>query len=239
MKRGPFTGAIDTKQGRFERADGGTLFLDEVSEIEPAVQVKILRVLEERAFERVGGQKTIQIDTRLITATNRNLKEMVDQKEFREDLFFRLDVIRIDLPPLRNRGSDVALLLHHYLEEFARENNKTIEGFTSDALDTLQTYAWPGNVRELRNAVERMVVLTRSPKLTVRDIPPHLREGIETSGTKAASAGSVVTMEDAEKEMIISALNTHNGSRTKAAEQLGISRRTLHRKLNEYNLRDL
>jgi DNA-binding NtrC family response regulator len=236
-EKGAFTGASEQRKGRFELADGGTLFLDEVGEIDPSIQVKILRVLEERKFERVGGQKTIEVDVRIIAATNRNLKEMVEEGTFREDLFYRLHVVSIQLPPLRDRKADIELLLQHYLESLKQENGKEIEGFTPDALDILVRYPWPGNVRELRNVVERMVVLCRGNKLTVRDIPPFVRDEVDPLG--APVRGGELSLEAAEKDLIIKAIKASGGNRTQAAEQLGISRRTLHRKLNEYQLRDL
>jgi DNA-binding NtrC family response regulator len=237
-EKGAFTGATETRKGRFELADGGSLFLDEIGEIEPATQVKLLRVLEERQFERVGGMKSVEVDTRLLAATNRDLRQMVQEGTFREDLFFRLNVVQITLPPLRRRREDIPLLLQHYLQVFAQENAREIEGFTPDALDLLIRYRWPGNIRELRNVVERMVVLSRGDKLTVRDVPPELRESkVERAGDPSALAGAT-SMQDAEKSMIVQALKDNGGNRTKAAAQLGISRRTLHRKLNDYDLRD-
>lgn len=237
-EKGAFTGANERRQGRFEMADGGTLFLDEISEISPSVQVKILRVLEERQFERVGGQKTVRVDVRLVAATNKNLDKLVEKGIFRHDLFFRLNVIRVDLPPLRERENDIAILAHHFLKTLSEENGKTIIGFTPDVLDAFQAYSWPGNVREMRNIIERMVVLSRTDKLGVKDLPPDIRPSATTGRQKHVSTGKSSTLEDAEKQLIINALETHGGNRTKAAEQLGISRRTLHRKLNEYQLRE-
>lgn len=237
-EKGAFTGATETRKGRFELADGGTLFLDEIGEVEPSTQVKLLRVLEERRFERVGGMESLDVDTRLLTATNRDLKQMVREGEFREDLYFRLNVVKISLPPLRRRREDIPLLLQHFLEEFNRENLKDIEGFTPDALEALTRYRWPGNIRELRNVVERMVVLARGDKLTVRDLPSEMREERGGSAEAPVRVEGARSMQDAEKSMILQALKDQRGNRTRAAEQLGISRRTLHRKLNEYDLRD-
>jgi two-component system response regulator HydG len=236
-EKGSFTGAMERRKGRFEMADGGTLFLDEIGEIDPSVQVKILRVLEERQFERVGGASTLDVDVRLITATNRDLGELKDAGEFREDLFYRLHVVVIQMPPLRRRREDIPLLSHHFLESFARENNKKIQGFTADAMDILLNHDWPGNVRELRNAIERMVVLARGDKLTVRDIPPDIRERKRLSRSGNAN-GDDLSLDHAEKRLIEEALKNSGGNRTEAARQLGISRRTLHRKLNEYGLRN-
>ena len=242
-EKGSFTGAANRRRGRFEIADGGTLFLDEVSEIDSSVQVKLLRVLEERTFERVGGDTSIEVDIRLITATNRSLKAQVDKGEFREDLFFRLDVVNIDIPPLRDRLEDVPLLCSHFLKQFNEENQKGIEGMTPDAVNILSSYSWPGNVRELRNTMEKMVVLSRADKLTARDVPQNIREEVRAvgpprAGGSAAHAGVPRSLAGAEKDMIFSALRKHSQNRTKAAEELGISRRTLHRKLKQYRIEE-
>ncbi len=240
-ERGAFTGAVERHQGRFELADGGTLFLDEIGEIDPSVQVKILRVLEERRFERVGGRETIEVDVRLIAATNRDLRKMVEEKKFREDLFFRLNVVAITLPPLRERLGDVPLLADRFLKEFAAENGKPPPTLTPEAMDALTAYAWPGNVRELRNAIERMVVLARGDRLTVRDLPPAIREsarngavGARPAGAAGSSAG--FSLEETERRTIERALAAADGNRVRAAKALGISRRTLHRKIAEYGL---
>jgi DNA-binding NtrC family response regulator len=242
-EKGAFTNAVARRKGRFELADGGTLFLDEISEIDSAVQVKLLRVLEERTFERVGGDETVETDIRLVAATNRDLKQLVKEGKFREDLFFRLDVVNITLPPLRERLGDVPLLSNTFIVEFSEKNDKRITGITPDAVAVLSSYHWPGNVRELRNTLEKMVVLARSDKLTARDIPASIREevragdGIMTAGgvsTRAASG----SLADAERVMILNALKKHNNNRTRAAEDLGISRRTMHRKLKHYELED-
>lgn len=233
-ERGAFTGASEQRKGRFERADGGSLFMDEIGEIDMATQVKILRVLEERCFERVGGVDTIDVDARLITATNRDLLQMVDEGTFREDLFYRLDVVTIRLPSLRERASDVPLLLNHYLKIFSEENAKELGGFTPDAVELLSAYAWPGNVRELRNVVENMVVMARGDRLGAREVPAKIKQQSAPRGTVQLKSDG--TLDEMEREMIERALQTHGENRTKAAEQLGISRRTLHRKLNAYGL---
>ena len=235
-EKGAFTGAAERRRGRFELADGGTLFLDEIGEVDANTQVKILRVLEERRFERVGGQETVDVDVRLIAATNRDLQKLMEEGRFREDLFYRLYVVVIRLPPLRERTGDVPLLVQHFMTTLARENNKTISGVTPEAMEMLTAYPWPGNVRELRNAIERMVVLCRGDKLSVRDIPAQLKAAVPHRPT--ATGGAELSLQDAEKRMIVEALKSHGGNRTKAASQLGISRRTLHRKLNEYGLRE-
>lgn len=238
-EKGAFTGAMARRKGRFEMADGGSLFLDEISEIDPSVQVKLLRVLEERRFERVGGDEPVDVDIRLIAATNRNLKQLVADGNFREDLYFRLDVITVDIPPLRDRGDDVALLASRFIHEFSEKNGKAVDGITADAMSMLAAYSWPGNVRELRNTIEKMVVLTRGERLTARDIPPSLRSEVGGGSVNAPRRSGMIaapdSLADAERAMIYRALEKHGDNRTKAAEELGISRRTLHRKLRQYN----
>ncbi|HPR83224.1 MAG TPA: sigma-54 dependent transcriptional regulator [Pontiellaceae bacterium] len=235
-EKGAFTGAAERRKGRFEMADGGSLFLDEIGEIDASVQVKILRALEERRFERVGGQESIDVDTRLIAATNRDLKKMVADGTFREDLYYRLYVVVIHLPALRERKSDIPLLLKHYLDVFNQENGRAVEGFSPDALDLLTAYRWPGNVRELRNLVEQTVVMSRSQRIGVRDLPLHIRETGGTGGPVQMERG---TLEDMEKQAIQQALREAGGNRTRAAEKLGISRRTLHRKIAEYGFTEV
>ncbi len=227
-EKGSFTGAAERHKGRFELADGGSLFLDEIGEVDANVQVKILRALEERRFERVGGQESIEVDTRLIAASNRDLKQMVADGAFREDLFYRLYVVVITLPPLRERKGDILLLLKHFLDDFARENGREVTGFSPEALDLLGAYSWPGNVRELRNVVEQTVVLSRGQRIGVRDLPVHIRE------TGVGAATNSGKLEEVEKQAILQTLKETGGNRTRAAERLGISRRTLHRKIAEY-----
>jgi len=236
-ERGAFTGAVERRVGRFELADGGTLFLDEIGELEPQIQVKLLRVLEERAFERVGGAKTLQVDVRLVAATNRDLKKLVSEGKFRDDLFYRLSVVTVELPPLRERRDDIPLLVKAFLDEFSRENGKQVRELTPEAMNVLLAYDWPGNVRELRNAIEQMVVLARTERLTVRDVPAAIRGGADLTKINVVRTG--MTVEDAERQLIVQALKETNGNRTKAAQRIGISRRTLHRKLKEYWLEKL
>src|SRR6202167_2754521 len=176
-EKGAFTGAHERRVGRFEQAQGGTLFLDEIGEIDATIQVKLLRFLGERTFERVGSNKTLSADVRLVAATNKNLEELVKAGKFREDLFFRLRVVEINLPPLRERAGDIPLLAQKFLREFASENNKSVNDFTADALQLLMNYSWPGNVRELRTAIEHAVVLCRGEKISARDLPPSVRGG--------------------------------------------------------------
>jgi DNA-binding NtrC family response regulator len=234
-EKGSFTGAIEQKKGRFELADGGTLFLDEIGEIEPQIQVKLLRVLETRTFERVGGVEPIITSARLVSATNRDLKAMVDEGEFREDLFYRLDVVNIKLPPLRERIEDIPLLVKQFIDDSARENGKNIESISEEALDVLCAYQWPGNIRELRNCIERMVVLSRSSVLEVDNVPMNIRSG-NPNETVPAFKSSSLDIDKNEKILIMKALEECGGNRTKAADKLGISRRTLHRRLKDYNL---
>ena len=234
-ERGAFTGAHERRIGRFELAQGGTLFLDEIGEIDPTIQVKLLRFLGERSFERVGSNKTLSADVRLVTATNKNLEEMVKAGKFREDLFFRLRVVEIELPPLRDRTGDIPLLAHTFLREFARENGKLVNDFTVDALEALMNYAWPGNVRELRTAIEHAVVLSRSERVSLRDLPVSVRGGATVGETKLLQ-GKDLTVKDAEKQLIMRALRETGGNRTRAAQKIGMSRRTFHRKLHDYQL---
>jgi two-component system, NtrC family, response regulator AtoC len=234
-EKGAFTGAYERRIGRFEQAQGGTLFLDEIGEIDASTQVKLLRFLGERTFERVGSNKTLTADVRLVAATNKNLEELVKTGVFREDLFFRLRVVEIALPPLRARREDIPLLAQAFLQEFAKENNKTVTGFTAEAQELLLRHAWPGNVRELRTAIERAVVLCRGDRITVRDLPPSVRQP-PASESPAPLAQESLTVEQAEKELIIRALKETGGNRTVTAKKLGLSRRTLHRKLHLYHL---
>jgi DNA-binding NtrC family response regulator len=233
-ERGAFTGAHERRIGRFEQAQGGTLFLDEIGEIDASVQVKLLRFLGERTFERVGSNKTLTADVRLVAATNKNLEEMVKAGKFREDLFFRLRVVEIELPPLRERSGDIPLLAQNFLREFAKENSKLVNDFTADAQEALMNYSWPGNVRELRTAIEHAVVLSRGDRITLRDLPPSARHGgaVETK----ILVGKDLTVKDAEKQLILRALKETDGNRTHAAKKIGMSRRTFHRKLHEYHL---
>ncbi len=234
-ERGAFTGAVEMRKGRFELAEGGTIFLDEIGEIPLHIQVKLLRVLESRSFERIGGSETIITDARVVAATNRDLRKMVEEGTFREDLFYRLDVVSLEIPPLRERKEDIPLLVKHYLDVFNKENGKDI-GITETAMASLCAYAWPGNIRELRNCVERMVVLCRGKMIELENVPVDVREGVTPGIAKTVLAQPSCDLECNEKMLIERALNECKGNRTKAAEKLGISRRTLHRKLHTYNL---
>jgi DNA-binding NtrC family response regulator len=240
-ERGAFTGAHERRIGRFEQANGGTIFLDEIGEIDASTQVKLLRVIsEERAFERVGGNQTLRADVRLIAATNKNLEKLVAEGKFRDDLYFRLNVVHITMPPLRDRKEDIPLLVGSFLRHFCKLNEKPLLEVTADAMNALLTYSWPGNVRELRTAIEHGVVMARGSKLTLRDLPPNVRAATGSAlpgGITPAKAfgekSSALDLHETEKRLIMQALATTNGNITKAAQKLGISRRTLHRKINE------
>jgi len=234
-ERGSFTGAHERRIGRFELAQGGTLFLDEIGEIDQSIQVKLLRFLGERSFERVGSNKTLSADVRLVAATNKNLEEMVKAGKFREDLFFRLRVVEIELPPLRERTGDIPLLAYAFLREFAQENGKAVNDFTADALEAMMNFSWPGNVRELRAAIEHAVVLARGDRISLRDLPASVRGSGMVSEVKLLQ-GKDFTVKDAEKQLIMRALKETAGNRTRAAQKIGMSRRTFHRKLHEYHL---
>jgi DNA-binding NtrC family response regulator len=241
-EKGAFTGAYERRIGRFEQAQGGTLFLDEIGEIDASTQVKLLRFLGERTFERVGSNQTLSADLRLIAATNKDLEEQVKAGKFREDLFFRLRVVEIRVPPLRERLEDIPLLARTFLREFSQENSKPLEGFTADAFELLMHYQWPGNVRELRTAIEHAVVLCRGDKVTVRDLPPSLREAVGKAPAeqdpKRLLARGDLTAQETERELIIRALKATGGHRTLAAQKLGMSRRTFHRRLHLHHLED-
>jgi DNA-binding NtrC family response regulator len=236
-EKGAFTTAGAQKIGRFEAAGGGTLFLDEIGEIDQSTQVKLLRVLETRSFERVGGTKTINIDVRLIAATNRDLRAMVEEGTFREDLYYRLDVLNLSLPPLRKRQEDIPLLLNHFLKICAEENSKDLKGFSEAALNLLRSYHWKGNVRELRNVVEKMTVLSTGKVLDTDDIPSYILSS-EKKVSKPASAGDSLDISENEKQLIIRALKETGNNKTAAADILGMSRRTLHRRIRELGLNE-
>src|SRR5256885_1444619 len=240
-EKGAFTGAHERRIGRFEQANGGTIFLDEIAEIDASTQVKLLRVMsEERAFERVGGNQTLRADVRLIVATNKNLEKLVAEGKFRDDLYFRLNVVHITMPPLRERKEDIPLLVRSFLRHFCKVNEKPLLEITADGMNALLTYSWPGNVRELRTAIEHGVVMARGPKLTLRDLPTNVRGATGASlpgGITPAKAfgekSSALDLHSTERRLIMQALASTNGNITKAAQKLGISRRTLHRKINE------
>jgi DNA-binding NtrC family response regulator len=236
-EKGAFTGAHERRIGKIEQAQGGTLFLDEIGEIDATIQIKLLRFLGERTFERVGSNKTLTADVRLIAATNKNLEEMVKAKTFREDLFFRLRIVELQLPPLRERAGDIPLLAQSFLREFAEENGKPVKDFTADALELVLNYSWPGNVRELRAAIESAVVMCRGERISARDLPRTVRADTAlASDPGRALTRNDLTVKEAEKQLIIRALKDTNGNRTLAAKKIGMSRRTFHRKLHTYHL---
>jgi two-component system, NtrC family, response regulator AtoC len=242
-EKGAFTGAHERRIGRFEQANGGTLFLDEIGEIDPSTQVKLLRVMsEERAFERVGGNQTLRADVRLIAATNKNLEQLVREGKFRDDLYFRLNVVRILMPPLRERKEDIPILVRGFLRHFCKQNQKPLLELTPDAMDALLAYDWPGNIRELRTAIEHGVVMATGKQITLRDLPMAVRRAATARLPGGVSAeafvekASPLDLHETEKKLIAQALAATNGNVTAAAKKLGISRRTLHRKINEMNL---
>ncbi len=233
-ERGAFTGAARTKKGRFELAQGGTLFLDEIGEIPPATQLMLLRVLQERSFERVGGEETLEANVRLIAASNRDLQEAIQSGQFRSDLFYRLNVIPVHLPPLREHPDDIPVMAQHFLNRCASKMGRNIEGFSQEAIEALVRYPWPGNVRELENMIERIVVLGRSRTVMVQDLPMAVREA-----AKAVLARGVPgSLQEMERLRIIDALNEARGNKKLAAETLGIHRSTLYAKLRRFDLLD-
>ena len=234
-EKGAFTGAVARKRGRFELAHTGSIFLDEIGEIEQSVQIKILRVLQEKQFERVGGEETLEVDVRIISATNRELKSAIEEGRFREDLYYRLNVVNLHIPPLRERKEDIPLLTSAFIKEFAQENNKPVEGIDPKARAALYNYPWPGNIRELRNSIESAVVMCKGNIITPEDLPPSIVRESDDDHIRI-SVGS--TLAEAEREIIRSTLAAQNGNKSRTAEILGIGRKTLHRKVDEYGLRE-
>ncbi len=234
-EKGAFTGAVSMKRGRFELAHTGTIFLDEIGEINQQVQIKILRVLQDKKFERVGGEKTQEVDVRVVSATNRELKREIEAGRFREDLFYRLNVVNIHVPPLRERKEDIPLLISAFLQEFSEENQKNIEGVDPRARLALYNYHWPGNIRELRNCIESAVVMTKGNIIAYDDLPPTVTSGSDADYVKIEVGSS---LEDAEREMIRATLHRENGNKSRTADVLGIGRKTLHRKIQEYKLEE-
>ncbi|MBU6182930.1 MAG: sigma-54 dependent transcriptional regulator [Verrucomicrobia bacterium] len=234
-EKGAFTGAFERRIGRFEQAKGGTLFLDEIGEIDSATQVKILRVLGERTFERVGGSETIQADVRLIAATNKDLSKLVAEGKFRDDLFFRLHVVPLTMPPLRERKVDIPLLAEAFLRDAALENEKPRRELSPEAMQRILEYDWPGNVRELRTAIEHGVVMASGPQIGLRDLPAMVRSENEPRAV-SEPVSNRLNLRDSETALILRSLDDCRGSRSEAAKKLGISRRTLHRRLKELNI---
>ncbi|MBN2091168.1 sigma-54-dependent Fis family transcriptional regulator [candidate division KSB1 bacterium] len=238
-ERGAFTGASQMRKGRFELAHKGTLLIDEVGEIPPSTQVKLLRVIQEQTFERVGGSETIKVDVRLIAATNQNLEKMIEAGTFREDLYYRLNVVKINIPPLRKRKGDIPILSDYFLKKYCAENNKELDGISREAMDLLMKYDYPGNVRELENIMEQAVVLSRETLITTRDLPMTVR-GIRTesdSHDPTAEGTFIERVEAFEKRLILQALQETNGVQTRAADILGITERHLRYKLKKYGMK--
>jgi DNA-binding NtrC family response regulator len=229
-EKGAFTGALFTKKGRFELAHGGTLFLDEIGDLPPSFQVKLLRFLQEEEFERVGGTKTLKVDVRIISATNKDLEELVKEEKFRDDLFFRLKVVSIDVPPLRERKGDIPEIINYHLNRFIEIHGKKIKGITPDAMKLIISYSWPGNIRELINCIESAVVMSLQDEITVDSLPSYIR-----SKKTGESSGKVdENLSEIEKKAIIAALKKTGGKKTEAAKILGIAERTLYRKLKQF-----
>ncbi|MEE9121214.1 MAG: sigma-54 dependent transcriptional regulator [Syntrophobacteria bacterium] len=235
-EKGAFTGALARKQGRFQLAHRGSIFLDEIGEMSPTTQTKILRVLQEREFEPLGSTQTVKVDTRVVTATNKNLEEEIQEGRFREDLYYRLNVVTLEVPPLRERREDISLLTDFFLKQYAEKNRRLIKGFTPRAMDLLMRHGWPGNVRELENVVERAVIMARGDVISQTELPDTLRE-LEAETEKATvdlTPGR--SLKEMEREMILRTLEETGGNRTRSAKILGISRRTLQLKLKDYGI---
>jgi Nif-specific regulatory protein len=233
-EKGAFTGALARRPGRFELAAGGTIFLDEVGDFSPATQIKLLRVLQEREFERVGGTETIKANVRIIAATNRNLEDLIVKGRFRQDLYYRLNVFPIHLPPLRERKSDILLLTDHFVEKYSRTNKKNVRRISTPAIDMLACYHWPGNVRELENCIERAVLLSKDDVIHGHHLPPTLQTA-EASGTQFTGTLQA-TLDNLERELIVEALKAHNGNKTKAARALGTTERLLGLRVNKHQI---
>jgi len=235
--KGSFTGAIKDKEGRFEYARGGTIFLDEIDSFSPNLQVKLLRVLQDGVFERVGDNETKKTDARIIVATNQDLADLVKQEKFREDLYYRINVIYVHMPPLRERIDDIEILANHFLKIYADKNNKKISGYSDEVAQLFREYHWPGNIRELENAIEGAVIMAKTPVIQKGDIPNVSKFELASPGPVSSNGKSLKqVLEEPEKELIISILNQCNWNRNKAATQLGINRTTLYNKMKKYNI---
>ncbi|HEY6878111.1 MAG TPA: sigma-54 dependent transcriptional regulator, partial [Polyangiales bacterium] len=235
-ERGAFTGALTRREGRFKQAHGGTLFLDEVSEIPMGIQVKLLRFLQERQFERVGGNETLSVDVRIVAATNRDLRERIKEGTFREDLFYRLNVVQLDVPPLRVRRSDIPLLAHYFLRRIAEENGRDIRGFTDEAMRSLLSYPWLGNVRELENAIERAVVLCTDEMIGAELLPGHSASPDQPQKVELPLLIPGITLAELERLAILQTLESVHGNTAKTAEMLGVSRRKIQYRLKEWGM---
>jgi DNA-binding NtrC family response regulator len=243
-EKGAFTGAVATHPGKFERASGGTIFLDEVGEMSASAQARLLRVLQERVLQRVGGTETIELDVRVISASNRDLAKMVEESSFRQDLFYRLVVFPITLPPLRDRREDIPLLVEHFLEKYARDAGKRVTRVESQAMEAMTSHGWPGNVRELENVIHRTLLVSSGLELTFEDLPPGIGgEQAATASetqptTPSGGASGTLNLEELERETIVRAIEQNKGNLSDVARQLGIGRSTLYRKLEQYGLRE-
>ena len=233
-EKGSFTGAINSRKGRFELADGGTIFLDEIGDLSPTIQVKLLRVLQEKEFERVGGNQTIRVNVRIITATNRNLEELMESSQFREDLYYRLNVFPIHIPPLRDRKSDILLLADHFIERYASKNHTTIRRISTPAIDLLTNYHWPGNVRELENCIERAVLLSVDEVIHSHHLPPSLQSAESTDTEPSGSLQE--SLDNLERELIMDALKSTKGNMAKAARLLDITERIMGLRIQKHGI---
>jgi len=238
-EKGAFTGAEKRREGKFVQADGGTLFLDEIGETSQAMQVKLLRVLQEQELQRVGGENTIKVDVRILAATNRNLEEEVGRNAFREDLYYRLNVVMLTVPPLRDRDSDIPLLVEHFARKFAEKNRRVLDRVTAECMEFLTSYPWPGNVRELENAIERGIILMRGTELTEKSLPLSIQKQLEKTLEKHGpdlAEGETGSLFIAEKQLILKTLEETGGNKSEASRRLGITRKTLLNKLNRYGV---
>jgi len=239
-EKGSFTGADRRREGRFMQADKGTIFLDEIGETSPAMQAKLLRVIQEREIQRVGGEETLSVDVRILAATNRKLEEQVKNGNFREDLFYRLNVVALTIPPLRERQDDIPLLAQHFIGKYAQKNHKQVKGISPLAMDMLLKYAWPGNVRELENTIERAVILLPGEHITEKELPSNISqvyaENLERLQASSPSVAANRPLDEIEKEAILATLQDSGGNKSETARRLGINRKTLHTKLKEYGI---
>jgi transcriptional regulator with PAS, ATPase and Fis domain len=236
--RGAFTDARKDRRGLFQEADGGVLFLDEISEVPLSVQVKLLRVLEDKVIRPLGSNQAEVVDTRIISASNRDLEQLIKEGRFRQDLYYRLNVIRIDLPPLRERSEDIPLLVDHFITKFSNQSKRTLNGIRPEAVAALMNYPWPGNIRELEHTIERTVLLGKEALIGLQDLPAHIVSNAGAAAPLTEAVDKGYTLRDLEREYIRKVLENTAGNKTEAAKVLGVDRTTLYRKLEEYKLRD-